>query len=778
MTKIFYVDGVCGSGKTTAMVELVNKWASCGGKTVIAQPSKRLLGETARKLRGRIEKYTADIYPGQVYKQFNMDLAVYGRSDDAFTALTTHNAVLNAPPIDARQHWHLFVDEIPSVDRTVYLNIGETNGWVAQTLEPYDIEDNLCLGLKVADGHKETWKRWKRNATEDSLISCAAIQGMAELLLHTSYDVFVTRASWQTRHHNNWQLRVHAILKPDVFSGWQSVRIMGANFPKSMLALVWQQMGVELSACPSLRHLAKAHDRDTGERVKVHYFSGRPWSKHTRDRVKENPFEGLAKQCDALFGRKPHLWVANNDVPDSHWTGCNGTRISNVAHGLNEYRHINNVVFLSALNDMPAHFGFLERKYDIAAPALKSAKAYETLYQCVMRTSLREKAGPIVNVVVPDKDHADFLCAQMFPGAKQLALDVANKEWGAAQATRGRPIKAEKLSGSERVRLTRERRAQFLLTKNALNKSLNVSLSDAVIGLTWQPSTFSKSAELLGAQLTNWDDVRQLMLEAHALKYACKEDNSLLNLCSFSLDQPAGTFKGRQNIAFVSGIMLDFDGGLLEPERVSALLSDIKHMVFNSYNNGKDGQWKFRVFIPFDSPCPVELAEGIWDALAERIEFAGWYVGRDPSKSRMPSSGLDVSKRPANSFYYMPCISSQGKKWTFLIDNWSAPLLDTTEAINWVPQDVCEYEWHHPVLNHGEALRTLLEELKSRAENNNIERKDNRADVVQKCVDGYRAITEDGVRRNSFFNFVRRMVTAGVDDFDILAAMQDRKSVV
>lgn len=772
--RIYYVDGVCGSGKTQAMLELVNKWERCGGKTIIAQPSKALIGETRKGLNGRVETYTADTYAGEVFKRLNMGLSANGQTQEGCTALTTHAAVLNAPTGQHRRHWHLFVDEIPSVDRALYINIGMTNKLIMPMLEAFDIGDNLCLGLRMTAGSKEAWTSWKHSRTNESLIASPSLRELAELLLSPNYDVLVDRASWQTAEHSNWQLRVHAVLKPDVFDGWASARIMGANFKRSMLYQLWQQAGVEFVECPDLKGLPTKHNEQTSQRVRVHYFSARTWSKHLRDKAGERPFDALALECNELFEGEPHLWVANNDVLNDAWTCTQGTRISNVAHGLNQYRDVNNIVFLSALNDLPAHYGFLERRYGVSGLALKAAKSYEAMYQCIMRTGLRVDGQKTVNVVVPDKEHADFLCTQMFPQAKQFALDGICKEWGEAQTVRGRPIKTDKLTSSERVMRSRKKQEDFWLTKKTIIQALKVNQSEDAIAITWQPSTYSSSSAMQHAKAANWDEVRQLMLDTHKLDYRCKEDNSLLNMCSFQVDSTHDTYKGRQNITYVSGIMLDFDGGFLLPKCASALFSEFKHMVFNSYNNGKNGDCKFRVFIPFDFPCQADLAEGIWDALANRIRSGGWYVGRSPSQSKLLHSGLDVSKRAANSFYYLPCKAALGKKHTFLIDNWDAPLLDTTNVIRWLPHESVEFEFSSPVINHSKELRNLIAALsKPSAEMQEKEVAQQRKELVADCVVRYRQTHEDGVRRNLFFKYVRHMHRYGLDDASILAAMRE-----
>lgn len=90
--------------------------------------------------------------------------------------------------------------------------------------------------------------------------------------------------------------------------------------------------------------------------------------------------------------------------------------------------------FSVQINNVPAHYGFLSRWQGIDSIALKKAKGMETMYQAIMRTSLRDKTSTAeVKIVVPDINAANFL-ADMLPNAKIHAMDDISEAWGKPQA--------------------------------------------------------------------------------------------------------------------------------------------------------------------------------------------------------------------------------------------------------------------------------------------------------------------------------------------------------
>ncbi|MDR8400425.1 hypothetical protein NE850_29360 [Paraburkholderia sp. USG1] len=748
-TKIYLVDGVCGSGKTQAMIQHISKSHVAGLKFVVAQPTKRLCEETTAQLEklGVSVTYVSNDDPkmaGKTYAVYQQAARKLASLKTGGVVITTHHTFFaNQHHVsDATRHkLHLFFDEIPQVDSTSYLNVKKHHDFIEQHFDVTDFGDNHLLELSIRPGSNVEIESMLEAglAGTDIFLKGKEVRDFLGVALDAGRKKYLNKARWNTRDFNEYQLQMHSLLMPDAFHDWNTCRIMGANAKSSMMYMLWQHYGAEFEDDKKFV-LKKTHPELANRRIEIHYFSDCIWSKSLRDKA-SNRFDNLSVAVDELFQCQRSLWVANNDVNDSEWKVENSTRISNICHGINEYREVNNIAFLSALNDVPAHFEFVARRFGVDNCSLKRAKSLETLYQAVMRTSLRvPHSTETVRIVVGDKDQADFL-SDLFTNAKVFALDQVESAWGEAHKTRGRPKQQITKSQNERKKESDQRKNAY---QRALERVTKNTIDEGII-VTHESSIYSRNNELISATAARWDEVLALFTEAFDVKYRSKKDNSLLNFVSFKSDSRT---KSKADIEYVTGIQLDFDSGMLSWQRASAILSDIKHFTYNSFNNGKENTLRFRIVIPFDRPVTIEIAEALWDVLAVRVRSDGWFVGRSPNKAEQArNSGLDVSKRPANSFYYAPCQSVFGKKWSFFDTKyWHQPVWNVPHAIGNMTVDFPEYVEVETTVNRGEKLKALIDAIKSRAnaaceeadtENNRRERIIERAEARwQQCAAG------------------------------------------
>ena len=136
------------------------------------------------------------------------------------------------------------------------------------------------------------------------------------------------------------------------------------------------------------------------------------------------------------FGRRSPPQVADFSTPPHIGDGVIGTAFSNairipaVCHGLNEYRHISRIAFLSALNNTPGHFAYADKVLGISSDQLRQARSHQVAYQSIMRTALRDADSTAgVTVLVPDIGLANWL-TDVFPGSKLYAHEApAEDAW-------------------------------------------------------------------------------------------------------------------------------------------------------------------------------------------------------------------------------------------------------------------------------------------------------------------------------------------------------------
>ncbi len=288
-----------------------------------------------------------------------------------------------------------------------------------------------------------------------------------------------------------------------------------------------------------------------------------------------------------------------------------------------------------------------------------------------MRTALREAESTAeVKVLVPDIALGNWL-ASVFPGSSLHVHEPpaeAREVLGDASKARGRPRKESVLTPAERNARSHEKSRQILITKNSIYKVFFVT---DTIALSHETNVKSLDVEQSGH--IDWDDVRAQLRQCHDEIKAKREENTLVSGALFDADKSDDTNKGLDNIVAVNGVWLDFDGGALMPSEFARMFTDARWLMWNSFNNGKDETTRYRVLLPSKTPMTSEVYTEIWDAIAARIRDFGYFVGSNKSydkavnagRTMPPQSGLDVSKRTPNSFFYMPCRAGRGAKFTF-----------------------------------------------------------------------------------------------------------------
>lgn len=771
MSKIYYVSACAGSGKTAAALKAIKHGIERSGfRFVLAQPTKVLVQSTlerAMQLYPSINwrAITGDEHSGKVCSEFTK--AVAGETETAI--ITTHAALLSCSEMAGKARWNLIVDEVPAVDDSFSANLSITwDMWASLLAVSPNPDCDSVLNVGVKPGSYETAKTYAFNRPNDDVIKVT--QPLWKRLVDPHWQTVLIRASWQTAGYKGVaQLLAHSWLKPSILDRWGRITIMSANFEQSLMYAMWGNLGVEFQPDPSIVINAPAHDEATGSRCRVMYITERNWSKTLRDRI------GFERVVDALRNdvTGEHIWVANKDVQDLVWKIDKGTRLPAIAHGLNEYRHHTCAVFLAALNDTPSHFAWMGKQWGIEPIELSRAKALEAAYQMIMRTNLREPNGTDeVKVIVPDRRTADYLCG-LLPGSKQTFLDLGIEGLGESKRTVASAAPAKTNAERQQEKRARDatRKADMAKLENLVRSTFGVlDTAQAPIALSFEESVYSK--DIVDFGFADWDEFRDLLKSVWSVTMTEKTDNILMSGGQFDPTANSGTVKGLSNFVHSRLLQLDFDESDLDPALVRRLLADVRHIIYNSYNNGRDGKFRYRVVIPILKPITGQLYEGFWDIIARRVMDAGYSV-RETSRT-MKLSGLDLSKRTPVSWMYLPC---QAKKQhrkpnmgSFWIENWDAPLLDPDQWANRLLPDMPDYMTTPVVDNRSEAVKAMAIELQRREANGGHTVKEcqetKKRTAYERALERWRG-TEAGEGNRSFFRFGVELRAAGFDDTEI-----------
>jgi hypothetical protein len=394
-----------------------------------------------------VKRFDSVACPGSVFP----DLGAFMRewdteADGGCIAFITHKCLWEMPWFPNKKRWNLIIDEIPDVDFEHHLNLPDTADFALQSvLQASECGLNAMLKLAARPEARAKVEHWARNPGGDDLIK--VVQPLFRELTSQHSQVFITRASWQRLGwEDHGQVAVHGWRAPSVCEGWCSVRIMGAFFQDSLLHMIWSSMEVEFEPDKQIKVAADRHNEALGKRVSIHYFSEKTWSKKIRDKIAgaDDPLAAVKPILVDLMGDSPFLWSGNKDIEEAVVSKdfANAIRIPAVCHGLNEYRHVDKIAFLSALNNTPSHFAYLDKVLGVAPDQLRQARANQVAYQSIMRTALRDAdSSAEVKVLVPDIALGNWLTS-VFPGSSLHACDMpaeCREVLGDAKKARGRP---------------------------------------------------------------------------------------------------------------------------------------------------------------------------------------------------------------------------------------------------------------------------------------------------------------------------------------------------
>lgn len=450
MTKIYYVDGLCGSKKSFKMREyVVDNFGYADRRICIIQPHNDLLKETQQKLLEEgissliITKQTID---GGVVSSI-VDYVKYDTSQDVL--LISHEAFLRIQYWDNASKWELFVDELPQVHGFKSYNIAQGSQVLPKLFSVYDTDRSdkyYLVGYKTGAASND-----ERNT-------------YSELLDHDSNkheDIFVLKSQWDgVSSEQATQIEFHWFCNPSIFYGFREVTILTANFKSSALYNMWND---RVKFCARHDISVDYTKHKLGDRkLDIYYITKQNWSKKL---MKElglgTSIEPLKAAINNVFGGQAFLWAANNgyygtsDVPLLDIQ--NGTRISTKSHGLNTFFHFNNVLILSALNLRTVHNSALELLYNFSSNKQKEAVSHADIYQTIMRSSLRnENSTENVSVIVPDKAFADWFMS-LFVGNVSSVQLIPNFGSNFTR-TRGISKKKKAMTAAERMAKSRAKK--------------------------------------------------------------------------------------------------------------------------------------------------------------------------------------------------------------------------------------------------------------------------------------------------------------------------------
>lgn len=442
--KINYVNALAGSGKTQSAIKYALQQASQGTKIAIVQPSTDLLDQTYNDLRNH--KKNIGLVPIRNLHSKNTTnvkdtVAQHlrgARPEVGEILLISHQTFLSLPHWNRSHLWEIIIDEVPQIEDTWSEPLPYNHASLTDYIQLHRNGKEYCP-IRIADNPEAE----------------AEIQRMAECRLQDKQDKIYQPVCQKLVASKNWltytnvkawdrivaneelgkhQLTTFSIMQPErIISNFKAVTVMGAMFTHSVMYLLWQDK-VTFVEHEEITKGMENHSgvHSNGHLLTIKYFLDNKWSKTAKSKMIDglSLVNSIKQKVEDLMGDARYLYATNND--DKQGLDF-GIKVPNVCHGMNKYRKINNVVFLSALNPTTANFNFMSEN-NVTQEDLRKARGHQTLYQTVMRSSLRDLGNvEPKTVIVMDKESAEYLSAY-FPGCVveqvQDAPHLAKKQAG------------------------------------------------------------------------------------------------------------------------------------------------------------------------------------------------------------------------------------------------------------------------------------------------------------------------------------------------------------
>lgn len=584
--------------------------------------------------------------------------------------------------------WHCYVDETLDVFHPTELNLHDSHQLFTNHLKliedkpPYarlvSINDTALTAI-IENRNKDAYRE--------------IVKGSAERILSPHFDCFTRLLDYEgliERKGKNRKLYCLSVLHPRVMSPFNGATIFSARFSESLHYQLWAQEGVEWEEDTSLTEQLLFTKHTGYEKTRIYWGLERNFSKASRDKNMDWYDEFIAAATNAMDGRE-HISLENNDIKDTSTLSRsnNSCMISGRSHGLNKYRHIDHAVVVPAMNYSPVAGKFLSKRYDFPYQKQVVSFACHNIYQAISRTSMRNGDMSRERIwVVPSRGHAEWLSG-IFEGSSCISLALNQPSAGKS----GRPGLFEsandRKSQSRNIKKNKARQIGEFIDRIGVDMIENVAFFSESDGddntlynidhfvthyrSTWFEALKRNSGKVIARKENSY--ISWLKKQSNE-SYLKKDEVPLVSPAFYNPLWVGSGKRGKLNVVFASGIMLDFDDSELEPTKLAEIFSDLQMVTYSTFSNS-ESELRYRAYIPTTRPMLIPEYIAIIQALIQTIEDAGYRgENKGPAKPNGSGSasendrfsiggnhkrhGIDMSKRGPYSLFHLPCRSPSG----------------------------------------------------------------------------------------------------------------------
>lgn len=424
--KFKYVSAECGSGKTTAICNIINNSTE---KYLLVQNTQELIKQTAKQINNCEYIITDSVSKDESVISSVIEFLSSGSNK---TLLITDKTFFKIPR-ELLSNLNVYIDDVTNFHS--FQNINEGSPEIKNV-----IRNVLIHKVQLLDD-RNMYIAAERNPEVKGDIGKNILNQLSVL---NDNDLFIMNNEYFTDAEKE-QLNITAWKDLNKYKD-VSITFLGANFENSLI----YKGNKELFESSKLEGLLT---RKTAlkDRLRVYYFSknhklSKTWKTNNPDKVQR-----IYDFLDARLGGQDFYWTKNKSDSQSL---KNGTEISPDARGFNQYQHLMTCVWLACMRPSETEAKQCELFFEISGEEIHVAREYESLHQFVLRGISRNFDSTETQIVyVFDEWQAKSLTDNI----EYIDLGIDDDE----QGQRGRPqgsMNKEKRFTLDDTKATRFRR--------------------------------------------------------------------------------------------------------------------------------------------------------------------------------------------------------------------------------------------------------------------------------------------------------------------------------
>ena len=457
--KFKYVSAECGSGKTTAICNLINNSTE---KHILVQNTQELIKQTAKQINDCKCIITDTVSKDGSVISSAIDFLLSG-SDQ--TLIITDKTFFKIP-VELLSDWNIYIDDVTNFHS--FQNINEGSAEIKSV-----IRNDLIHNVQSLD-ERNMYIAAERNPDVQGDVVRSILNQLSVL---NDNDLFIMNNEYFTDAEKE-QLNITAWKDLNKYKD-VSITFLGANFKRSLIF----KGNEELFESTKLEGLL-TRKTELEDRLKVYYFSknkklSRTWKINNPDKVQK-----IYSHIDKELEGKDFYWTKNKSDSLSL---KNGTEISPDARGFNQYRHLDTCVWLACMRPSETEAKQCELFFNIDGEAIHVAREYESLHQFVLRGISRDfNSTEMQTVYVFDEWQARSLTDNI----EYIDLGIDDDE----QGQRGRPQGS--MNKEKRFTLDDTKAARFRRWKKA-NPELELEAFRAFLASTTNTDLSTEEIEAM-----------------------------------------------------------------------------------------------------------------------------------------------------------------------------------------------------------------------------------------------------------------------------------------